>query len=57
MISKTIKVSLTDDEYDFIKWLAKYDDVTISKELISIFHTELNELMELFESEYERGKL
>ena len=57
MISKTIKVSLTDEEYNFIKWLAKYDDVTISKELDYIFHTELNELMELFESEYERGKL
>ena len=52
VINRSVKVTLTADEYNFIKWLAKRDKVKITTELKQIFYTEFGELWGLFESEY-----
>ena len=50
-ITKRIIVSLTNEEMDFIEWLAKRDGVMISRELRQIFYTELGELIDLYDEE------
>ena len=51
MKSRNIKAVLTDEEYNFIKWLAKRDKVTIGKELQILFNLQLREEMELYNDE------
>ena len=48
---KTIKVEISDDEYTFIKWMARRDMVSISEEMKMIFRTELGALQDLYEEE------
>ena len=56
-VNRNIKVSLHDREYEFIKWLAKRDGVTITAELKMLFNLQLSEEMALYEKEWmiERG--
>ena len=49
--NKNIKVLLSDEELDFIKWLADRDGVDVSQELSQIFYTELRALMDLHDEE------
>ena len=58
MVNRNIKVALHDDEYAFIKWLAKRDGVTIAEELKMLFNLQLSEEMALYEDEWrqEGGK-
>lgn len=49
--NKRINVKLTEEEYDFLKWLAKRDSVTVSKEMQMLFYLQLSEEMELYEEE------
>lgn len=52
VINRSVKVTLTADEYNFIKWLAKRDKVKITTELKQIFYTELGALSVLYEGEF-----
>ena len=49
--NRNIKVTLHDEEYDFIKWLAKRDGVTVSEEMKMFFNLQLSEEMELYNEE------
>lgn len=51
-INKNIKISLSEEEVRFLKWIAKRDKVSINDELLMIFYTEFNELKEYFADEY-----
>lgn len=57
-INRNIKVTLRDREYEFLKWLAKRDDVTVGEEMKLLFNLQLSEEMELYEAEFtqEGGK-
>ena len=57
-INRNIKVTLRDHEYEFLKWLAKRDDVTVGEEMKLLFNLQLSEEMELYEAEFtqEGGK-
>lgn len=48
-----IEVNLTEEEYNFIKWFARRDDVKYSRELELIFYTELRQLQDLYQEEME----
>ena len=56
--NRNIKVTLHDNEYDFLKWLAKRDGVTVSEEMKMLFNLQLSEEMDLYfeEMQQERGK-
>lgn len=54
--SKRIDVKLTTKEYEFIKWLAKRDNVPFQVELRQLFYLQLTEEMELYEKEMEMEK-
>lgn len=56
--NRNIKVTLHDEEYDFLKWLAKRDGVTVSEEMKMLFNLQLSEEMDLYfeEMQQERGK-
>lgn len=56
MVKKRISVELSEDEYSFIKWLAKRDKVSEQEELNMIFSTELREVIDLYSEEYENEK-
>jgi len=43
-----IEVNLTEEEYKFLKWLARRDDVKYSRELELVFYTELRQLQDLY---------
>ena len=51
MESKRINVILTDEEVDFIKWLAKRDKVSAGEEMRCLFNLQLREEMELYNEE------
>lgn len=55
-VNRNIKVTLSNDEYDFIKWLAKRDNIKVSKELQCLFNLQLREEMDLYYAEYETDK-
>lgn len=55
-VNRNIKVTLSDDEYIFLKWLAKRDRVTISQELKQLFYLQLSEEMDLYKDESGRDK-
>ena len=56
MKNRNIKICLTDEQYDFIKWIAKRDGVTISEELQNMFYLQLSEDMNYYENEYKNTK-
>ena len=49
--NRNIKVTLHDEEYDFLKWLAKRDGVTVGEEMKILFNLQLSEEMELYNEE------
>ena len=51
MQRRHIHVILTDEESDFIKWLAKRDKVTAGEEMKMLFNLQLREEMELYNAE------
>lgn len=53
-VNRNIKVALHDNEYDFLKWLAKRDGVTVSEELRQLFYLQLREEMDLYEEEHQK---
>jgi hypothetical protein len=53
---KKITVLLSSEEMDFITWLAKRDNISVSRELMRIFYTELNALMDLHEEEFKQER-
>lgn len=50
-INKNIKVGLHDEELDFLKWLAKRDNITVQEEMRSLFFLQLREEMDLYNEE------
>lgn len=50
--TKTLTLLLSSEEMDFITWLAKRDNVSVGRELMQIFYTELNALMDLHGEEF-----
>ncbi len=51
-MNKHINVALTDEEIDFLKWLAKRDGVTVKAEMRLLFNLQLSEEMELYNEEW-----
>lgn len=51
MQRRNIDVILTDEEMDFIKWLAKRDGLTVKNEMRCLFNLQLREEMELYNEE------
>lgn len=51
-MNKHINVALTDEEIDFLKWLAKRDGVTVKAEMRLLFNLQLSEEMELYNKEW-----
>ena len=51
MVKRRIDVILTDEEVDFIKWLAKRDKVSAGEEMRMLFNLQLREEMELYNEE------
>ena len=49
--NRHIHVFLNEEENDFIKWLAKRDNVTVGEELRMLFYLQLREEMELYNEE------
>ena len=50
-INRNIKVTLHDEEYEFLKWLAKRDNVKVAEEMKMLFNLQLSEEMALYEDE------
>ena len=48
MVTKRLDVRLYEEELDFIKWMAKRDNMTLKQEMDCIFNTELRALMDLY---------
>ena len=48
IIKKRIDITMTEEEYELIKWLAKQDNSTIQQELKMIFSVEIEHLKELY---------
>lgn len=48
MVTKRLDVRLYEEELDFIKWMAKRDNLTLKQEMDCIFNTELRALMDLY---------
>ena len=53
--NRNIKVTLHDNEYEFLKWLAKRDNVTVAEEMKLLFNLQLSEEMALYEDEWKKG--
>lgn len=51
MQRRNIDVILTDEEMDFLKWLAKRDNITVKNEMRCLFNLQLREEMELYNEE------
>lgn len=51
MIRRNIYVRLSDEEFDFLKWLAERDKVSVSDEMRMLFNLQLREEMELYNEE------
>ncbi|MBQ5926706.1 MAG: hypothetical protein IIX01_02135 [Clostridia bacterium] len=57
-IKKAIHVTLSGEEFDFLKWLADRDGVSVGDEMKMLFNLQLREEMDLYEEEHlqeERG--
>jgi hypothetical protein len=48
IINKRIDVRLTEEEHNFLKWLAKRDNVSLNEELKALFNLQLREEMDLY---------
>ena len=55
-INKRIDVKLTEEEHNFLKWLAKRDGVTVNEELKALFYLQLREEMDLYLDEMLQGE-
>lgn len=55
-INKRINVTLNENEYEFLNWLAKRDSVTVPEEMRLLFNLQLSEEMDLYENEYKGGR-
>ena len=53
MKNKRIEVMLTEDEWKFILWMAKRDEVSPMMEMKMMFQTELDQTRTLYEAEME----
>lgn len=51
MVKRNIYVRLTDEEFDFLKWLAERDKVSVSEEMKMLFNLQLREEMDLYNEE------
>lgn len=51
MQRRNIDVILTDGEMEFLKWLAKRDNMTVKNEMRCLFNLQLREEMELYDEE------
>lgn len=49
---KKVEVVLTEEEMDFVKWMAKRDNVTIQQELWMCFNVEFEQCKTLYMEEY-----
>lgn len=49
--TKRIEVILTDNDMEFVKWMAKRDGVTIQQELKQYFYTEFEQCKTLYMDE------
>ena len=57
-VKKAIHVTLSGEEFDFLKWLADRDGVSVGDEMKMLFNLQLREEMDLYEEEHlqeERG--
>ncbi len=52
-MNKRIEVRLSEDEWNFILWMAKRDGITAMEEMRCIFQTELDQCRTLYEAEME----
>lgn len=53
IINKRIDVRLTEEEHNFIKWLAKRDDESFNEKMKSLFYYQLRAEMDLYQEEME----
>lgn len=51
IINKRIDIRLTEEEYHFLKWLAKRDGVSLSEELKQLFYLQVREEIDLYQDE------
>lgn len=51
MVNRSMDVILTDEEFAFLKWLAKRDKITVKNEMRCLFNLQLREEMELYNEE------
>lgn len=51
MVNRNMDVMLTDEEFEFLKWLAERDKVTVKQEMRCLFNLQLREEMELYNEE------
>ena len=57
-IKKAIHVTLSGEEFDFLKWIADRDGVSVGDEMKMLFNLQLREEMDLYKEEHlqeERG--
>ena len=52
----SVQLILSEDEWKFIKWLAKRDKVAMHEEMQMMFYTELRQLQDLHSEEMEKGE-
>lgn len=56
---KRIEIAMTDEEFAFVKWMAKKDSkdydrkVTLKEEMQMIFSSEINNLMMIYGDQFE----
>ena len=50
-MKKRVEIFLTDEEMEFVKWMAKRDGVTIQRELQQYFYTEFEQCKVLYMDE------
>lgn len=55
MANHIVKITLNDEEETFIKWLAKYDGITVKEELKQLLNLQIWEEMQVHEKEAKAG--
>lgn len=53
IIKKRIDVAFTEEDYKFIEWLAKKDDMTVQEELKTLFYQQWQASKDLYLEEME----
>lgn len=51
MVNRNVDVRLTDEEFEFLQWLAKRDNLTVKNEMRCLFNLQLREEMDLYKEE------